>query len=320
VQEVGDWRAIAASQQGVISRSQLLASGLSSDAIARLIRHTLEPCLRGIYRVRGSPRAWHQQLWAVQLWAGESSVFSHRTAWWCHGLDGLRERVIDVSTVKKSRSPKPNVVIHQTSLNRLPTPQVNRGFKITDVARTLLDIGAVARPWSVEFALEDALRKGVVDLVNLRTTLELEGGRGCPGSKVLRKLLDQRPLDYEALHSAFEILLERLINESTLPRHVRQHEVMTNSGIPADIDFAWPEEELGVEGEGYRWHSGRRRWQTDLDRQNALAEIGWLLLRFSYHDVTRRPQYVLQTISRTLAKRNSRTLAKRNSRTRWRIP
>jgi very-short-patch-repair endonuclease len=308
VQEVGDWRAIAASQQGVISRSQLLASGLSSDAIARLIRHTLEPCLRGIYRVRGSPRTWHQQLWAVQLWAGESSVFSHRTAWWCHGLDGLRERVIDVSTVKKSRSPKPNVVIHQTSLNRLPTPQVNRGFKITDDAARHRSCRTPHGPLS----LEDALRKGVVDLVNLRTTLELEGGRGCPGSKVLRKLLDQRPLDYEALHSALEILLERFINESTLPPHVRQHEVMTNGGIPADIDFAWPEEELGVEGEGYRWHSGRRRWQRDLDRQNALAEIGWLLLRFSYHDVTRRSQYVLQTISRTLAKRNSRT--------RWRIP
>jgi very-short-patch-repair endonuclease len=71
---------------------------------------------------------------------------------------------------------------------------------------------------------------------------------------------------------------------------------MTRSGVPADVDFAWPEAKLAVEVDGYRWHSGRQQWQNDMQRQNALAEVGWLVLRFSWYDVTNRPDYVIRTI------------------------
>ena len=58
-----------------------------------------------------------------------------------------------------------------------------------------------------------------------------------------------------------------------------------------------------MESEGFDVHMRRLQWQSDMARQNALAEVGWLLLRFSWYDVTRRPEYVLETIGATLEMR-----------------
>jgi len=104
-------------------------------------------------------------------------------------------------------------------------------------------------------------------------------------------------------HSDLEILFDKLLSASSLPPYERQLEVVARSGVPAHIDFAWPAARLGVECEGFDVHMRRLQWQSDMARQNALTEVGWLLLRFSWYDVTRRPEYVLDTIAATLEMR-----------------
>jgi very-short-patch-repair endonuclease len=133
--------------------------------------------------------------------------------------------------------------------------------------------------------------------------LEARGGRGCTGTKAIRRLLEERTDGRARSQSTFEIVTDELLRNSSLPPYFRQFEVMTKLGMSAYIDFAWPEARLGVEADSYKWHSGRQQWQNDMERQNALAEIGWLLLRFSWWDVTRRPNYVLDTIGSTLEAR-----------------
>jgi very-short-patch-repair endonuclease len=152
-------------------------------------------------------------------------------------------------------------------------------------------------------ALDHALRKGGVTVTDLWSTLIEEGGRGCAGARRLRELVQARDDGKARSHSDLEILLDRLLAGSTLPPFQRQFEVVTREGIPAHIDFAWPEARLGVESEGFDVHMRRLQWQSDMARQNALAQVGWLLLRFSWYDVTRRPEYVLETIATTLAMR-----------------
>jgi very-short-patch-repair endonuclease len=133
--------------------------------------------------------------------------------------------------------------------------------------------------------------------------LAKSGGRGRKGSALLRALLEERSDGRARSHSRLEIKLDGILRHSAVPRYFRQFEVMTRSGTPADIDFAWPEAKLAVEVDGYRWHSGRQQWQNDMQRQNALAEIGWLVLRFSWYDVTNRPDYVIRTIMEAYGQR-----------------
>jgi very-short-patch-repair endonuclease len=85
-----------------------------------------------------------------------------------------------------------------------------------------------------------------------------------------------------------------------MPLPVPQYQVVEN-GIPiARLDFAYPIHRLGIEADGYRWHSGVQRWQEDLRRENRLKLLGWTLLRFSWTDVKERPELVASQVRSAL--------------------
>lgn len=46
-----------------------------------------------------------------------------------------------------------------------------------------------------------------------------------------------------------------------------------------------------MEFDGAAYHAGRDDWQRDLRRDAALAALGWVVLRFSWTDVTERPAF-----------------------------
>ncbi|MFJ2989972.1 hypothetical protein ACIPF8_19065 [Collimonas sp. NPDC087041] len=50
------------------------------------------------------------------------------------------------------------------------------------------------------------------------------------------------------------------------------------------IDFAWPDRKLAIEIEGGIWTQGRHTrgagMRADMEKYNAMAEMGWALLRF----------------------------------------
>ena len=58
-----------------------------------------------------------------------------------------------------------------------------------------------------------------------------------------------------------------------------------------------------VEVDGWAWHHQAERFQRHRTRQNALVNDGWLVLRFTWHDLTARPDQVLADIRRALVDR-----------------
>jgi very-short-patch-repair endonuclease len=95
--------------------------------------------------------------------------------------------------------------------------------------------------------------------------------------------------------------LLRLLKRHGLPPPVAQYEVKEGEALVARLDFAYPSLRLGIEADGYRWHSGAERWRRDLRRENRLKLLGWTLLRFSWEDVHRRPELVASQIRAALA-------------------
>ena len=284
-------------QHGILSLDDLLSHGLTREAVSRRVQKTsLIHVLPSVYRMSGSPYTWQQALWAARKWAGEDCVFSHRSGLLLLGMAGATDRVVEMTVTRKIQSPDPRILLHYTCRDPFADAIKVDGLPVTSAGRTVLDSAAVAYKWQVEAALDDGLRRKLFTVDDMWRILGKSGGRGRKGSALLRALLEYRSDGRARSHSWLEIKLDGVLRNSVVPRYFRQFEVMTRSGVPADVDFAWPEAKLAVEVDGYRWHSGRQQWQSDLERQNALAEVGWLVLRFTWYDVVSRPEYVIRTI------------------------
>ena len=59
---------------------------------------------------------------------------------------------------------------------------------------------------------------------------------------------------------------------------------------------------LVLEADGFEHHSDRARYREDRRRANALAVLGYTLLRFSYEDIVHHEAEVAEVIARVLAR------------------
>ena len=87
----------------------------------------------------------------------------------------------------------------------------------------------------------------------------------------------------------FERRLHSLLLRSGLAAPVVQFEVRIAGRVIARPDLAYPDLRIAIEADSYRWHGGRSAWERDLARRTKLAAGGWLVLHFSWRDLTERP-------------------------------
>jgi hypothetical protein len=113
-----------------------------------------------------------------------------------------------------------------------------------------------------------------------------------PGLVQLRDLLTDAG---RGSQSQLEILGLRALLAAGLPPPQLQHEIDLGSAT-LHVDAAWPEVKLAVEFDGAAYHSSPEDWQRDLRRDAALAALGWVVLRFSWADVTERPTFCGQQV------------------------
>ncbi|MGQ0573053.1 MAG: endonuclease domain-containing protein [Pseudonocardia sp.] len=67
------------------------------------------------------------------------------------------------------------------------------------------------------------------------------------------------------------------------------------------LDLAFVRERVAVEVDGWAWHADVERFRTDRRKGNAVTAAGWVLLRFTWHDLTRRPTECVTEILAALA-------------------
>jgi hypothetical protein len=300
---------LIAKQRGVLSRSQALEAGLGRGAIQhRLDSGEWQRLHPGVYRIRGAPPSWEQRLMAATLWAGPESAVSHRSAAALWKLDGVEADGLVEVTTAQSRNPDvpQGIILHRTKLLTPSDAGWLGALRVTGLARTLIDLGAVVPdPAVVEAAMESALRRDGHLFDRMKERLETLGGNGRRGTGVLRELLALRDPDAAPTEGMFETLIERLLRRAGIEMPVRQYEVWDGDEFIARIDFGWltVTPHLGLEPRGYWCHSGRARFQRDTDRANALARTRWRIIYATWEDLVRRPEKILEPVQDYLAGR-----------------
>jgi hypothetical protein len=124
----------------------------------------------------------------------------------------------------------------------------------------------------VQFALDHALRDELVDLDDLDIALERLGGHGRRGAGTLRKLIADPDIHLPVPASVLERRVITRLKDWGIPEPTRQWEVWDDEGYIGAIDFAWPEQSLALEADGWTHHSKRRDWRHDRLRRNRLTK------------------------------------------------
>jgi very-short-patch-repair endonuclease len=288
-----------AEQHGLISRKQALAAGIGLKAIERRVTagrwRSVQP---GVYAPRSAPASWHQRLLAAVMCGGRGALASHRAAAALWRLDGIDERLIEISIPAGRRIR--GAVVHRRSTSGDPRIVNLDHIPATGIERTIIDLAVVVPIDRVALAMDDALRRRRTSRDRLALDLDSLKSRGRTGSGAIRRLLEQRGERDSMAESRLEASLLRLLRSRRIPLPEPQYRVVDGGTVLARLDFAYPTAHIGIETDGYRWHGGRERWARDMRRENRLKLLGWTLLRFSWEDVNEHPELVAGQIKAAL--------------------
>lgn len=288
----------AEAQFGIFNRAQALAAGHTETSI----RHRRESgrwtsLQSGVFRIAGAPSTWNQKVMAAVLCAGDGAAASHRTAASLWGFPNFDREHVEICA-PPGRKDIPGVTVHRT---RRRFGLMDAGpITVTDPARTIFDLCAVVRPSLAEHALDDALRRRVVTLIQMREEFMRTAGQGRGGTVVMRELLENRGVGYIPPHSWLERRLLHVLLSGGLPEPVKQYPVRERGVTFAFIDLAYPASKVAVEADGYQYHFARAAWEHDRERDARLQGLGWAVLRFSKKAIEERPGWVRDQVDRAL--------------------
>jgi Transcriptional regulator, AbiEi antitoxin len=278
--------ALARTRHGAVTSGEATELGIPPYRLAgwarsgRLVRAAPE-----VYVVAGTPPSWHQR---VRVATGSGAGWaSHRTAAALAGLDGFPPHHVEVVTVRGLRRKRRAWTVHESRTLRGVDLAETDGLPTTSLARTLLDLPAVAHPYLVAKALDHACRRepGLLEVV-VRRHLELSP-RGRRGARLMGAMLDERLGSGRFTDSAFEDLARRLVRDIGLPEPTLQHPVRDGDFV-AYLDLAWPPVRWAIECDSLAYHSGKGPHEWDRTRRRHLKRLGWDTVEITYDDVTHR--------------------------------
>lgn len=294
---------LAAAQYGLFSREQAQRLGASPRMIERrLASMDWERLHRSVYGLTGYRPSWRRSLLAACLAFGVDASASHGSAWGLWRFPGMLEGALDLIVPGRSPRGRAGVRVHRAGLRPADRTVID-AIPVTSATRTLFDMATFAPRDLVEEAVDDALRRRLTSIARLRWQLESSGGSGIAGTRMLREILLARGNQAGGAESVLETRLFRLLKRARIDGLVSQHEIMDAEGaFVARVDFAIPTERIAIEVDGYRWHSGRGRWERDLARRNRLTALGWQVLHVTSRDIDQGAEQIIRTLREAAAK------------------
>jgi hypothetical protein len=227
------------------------------------------------------------RLAAALMHAGPGAVLSHLTAGWWWKLIVVRPPIVHVSAPGDTGSLPRVRVVHPRRIFRTH----HRGFPVTPVPRTLLDLAAVLPYPQLRRAIAEADFRGLLQPASAVRVL----GRGRRGSAALRKALDEHLPELAATRSVLEERFLALCEAESIPL---PEVYPTICGYV--VDALWRRQRLVVELDGQTSHGSPAAIDRDRQRDLTLRAAGYEVRRYSWRQITARRQQVIADLRAAL--------------------
>jgi very-short-patch-repair endonuclease/predicted transcriptional regulator of viral defense system len=287
--------AIAAAQDNIVTREQLIGAGVGRGAISYRARagviHRLHRC---VYLVGHAPPTVAGRARAAVLACGGDSVLSHRSAAELWGLLSEHDGEVDVTVIGRNPGRHPGIDVHRVAdLDPRELKHI-RGIPLTSPARTICDVAGAGLSHEAEHALEQARVERLVTDRQLRQVIERAPTRA--GSALIRVLLDsENGAGYT--RSKAERTMRALVRSADLPQPLVNVQLQ---GFL--VDFLWPSERLVVEVDGYEFHNDRAAFERDRRRDQILTAAGYRVIRVTWRQLRDEPVAVIARLAQALAR------------------
>ncbi len=287
----------AKDHHSLITRRAFMRAGFSERSWYRAIdQHLIEPVHPGVCRLFGASPTPEQAIQAAVLAAGRGAMASHRSAARLWGIPRPEDEPPELILPKRShRATIEGAIIHRPRDVLDLTPSRRQRIRTTNILRTLCDLGAVD-PAAVQGALGHVVTTDLASPAALEAAIRRHGRRGRPGVPALRDALDDWVLDGKPVDSVLEPAMRRLLDSHRLPP-AEFHPVIGGY----EVDFRIIDSPLILECDGWTTH-GRERTQFERDRtrDTELAALGFVVLRFTYRAIIKRPAKEADRIRRVV--------------------
>jgi very-short-patch-repair endonuclease/predicted transcriptional regulator of viral defense system len=310
VRGISNHATIAAHQEGLITRKQLEASGLTRRQIDGWVREgRIHPVLRTVFAL-GHPTLGPRGRMRAAALACPGAVISHRSAAALLGIREVAPVAIDLIPAEQRGRQIDGIKAHRVAFPGPSEVRTAYGIPCTTVARTLVDLAGSSGIEKLREAVEMAVTRKAFDIAAVEAVLAQGKRRGAPA---LRTVIEEwRPIAetarYSTVRSLFEAKLLPLIVAAGLPIPKINARVRTAESM-LEVDLLWPDHRLVVEADSRRHHAIEVAFERDHRRTRELIAVGYGVLRVSWREAEREPEAVFAAIRSELETRRSNRAA-----------
>lgn len=253
--------------------------------------------LPDVYVHRSNAADLRTRIAAANLYLDGRGAISGVAACALMGLDYESAGRVTVVVPAKRRIDAPKWVRIRYLLHPLPTDR-SRGVLVVSLPHALIQAYWDEGIATARNLMLDAIRRRRVTGPQL--ALALDDYPRITKRRVLRKFLS---LLKDGVHSYLEYLGDTTVLNVPDLRHLERQEEFRVQGMRFFVDAFDAETMTAFEFDGAAYHSDDGARRRDLERDAALATIGVQTIRFTYEDVTQRPQWCRTIIRDVLAAR-----------------
>ncbi len=288
---------ISSAQGGAVRLEQVLDTGMTRDQVWHRLRSGRWSRLgRGSYLVTEMTSRDDRLRAAIATLP--AAVVSHESAGELHHMSYLPIGLATVTVHTQTTHEFPDVVVRR-SHDLIPDQVVSIGeLPVTTAPRTIVDLAAIVSRKNLEAILDDAVAAQLVGVSAVAEVASVVGRSGKPGTKNLRAVLEER-LGLALIGTPLERRGNKLLLSIDGPSLRFEYQIPWRP--EHRFDAAYPTKQLAIEWDSRRWHLQPSAFDRDRERDREAIIHGWRVLRFTWADVTERPDEVVATVRQALA-------------------
>ncbi len=240
------------------------------------MRAIYQPVYPGVYSPSGIELSASQRAQAAWLWSRRRAVVAGNSAAALLGAKWVSP-ALDAELICGNRRPPAGITVHADTL--LPNEMLDvHGIPVTTPARTAFDIGRRTTMRLHAVQRLDALANATdVKVTDVEAVIAEH-----PGARGLARLRRVLPLVDGGAESPQETRTRLVLIDAGLPRPQTQIRVCDEYGdFVARIDMGYEALRVGIEYDGPQHWTDPAQRDRDIDRQSALADLGWTIVRVS---------------------------------------